>query len=148
MLRISVEQAVAIRTHAEQVYPQECCGVLLGKLDGGVRFVREVVPAHNVSAESQSTRYSIAPQELIEIQKQARDSQLDIIGFYHSHPDHPAQWSDTDRREAHWFACSYLIVSVEEGKAAELQSFVLAGTSEEHKRFDDEELQIEDSVSL
>jgi proteasome lid subunit RPN8/RPN11 len=148
MLRISRKNVEAIFAQAEHCYPQECCGVLLGTLSDGVRVVSEAIPAENVSKGLRSTRYSIAPQELIAIQKRARDSALDIIGFYHSHPDHPAQWSDTDRREAHWFACSYLIVSVEDGKAAELHSFVLAGTSEEDKRFDDEELQIEDSVSL
>lgn len=146
MLRISVEHAARIRMLAEQAYPHECCGVLLGKLEGGERFVREVVPARNASPEM-DTRYSIAPEDLIAVQRRAREAQLDIIGFYHSHPNHSADWSNTDLAEAHWFACSYLIVEVDKGKAGRMCSFVLAGTSEDDKRFDDENLQIEDSAS-
>ena len=145
MLRISVEQAAKIRMLAEQAYPHECCGVLLGKLNGGERFVRDVVPARNASPEM-DTRYSIAPEDLISVQKHAREAQLDIIGFYHSHPNHSADWSKTDLAEAHWFACSYLIVSVDKGKAGAMKSYVLAGTSEDDKRFDDEKLLIEDSA--
>lgn len=147
MLRLSRKHADAIHSHAESVYPHECCGALLGKLTDGARVVHAVIPATNVSGEFVSSRYSIAPRELIAIQKRAREESLDIIGFYHSHPDHPADWSETDLNEAHWFACSYLIVSVRKGKSAEMCSFVLAGTSEEDKRFDSEQLLIEDSVS-
>lgn len=147
MLRLSKREADAIRSHATSVYPDECCGVLLGRLDEGARLVRESIPATNVSGEFSSSRYSIAPEELIQIQKKSRESGLDIIGFYHSHPDHPADWSPTDLKEAHWFACSYLIVSVKQGKPAEMCSFVLAGTSDDDKRFDEEKLEMEDSVS-
>ena len=63
-------------------------------------------------------RYSIAPRELIAAQKIARQQELEILGFYHSHPDHPAEASDTDLREAHWTGCVYLICGVEKGKLA------------------------------
>ena len=73
--------------------------------------------------------------ELIRIQRQAREKGLDIVGFYHSHPDHPAQWSTTDFAEAHWLGCSYVITSVEKGKAKVTNSFLLTGTEEETSSF-------------
>ena len=60
------------------------------------------------------------------------------MGFYHSHPDHPAQWSKTDFEEVHWIGCSYVITSVEQGTAKVTNSFLLAGTTEEDKRFEDQ----------
>ncbi len=80
--------------------------------------------------------------ELIRIQRQARADGLDIVGFYHSHPDHPAQWSTTDFAEAHWLGCSYVITSVEQGKAKVTNSFLLLGTDEENKNFHDESIEI------
>ncbi len=77
------------------------------------------------------------------IQRQGRDRGLDIVGFYHSHPDHPARWSQTDLAEAHWIGCSYVIISVEQGKAAQTNSFLLTGSVEEDKRFVDEEIRVE-----
>jgi proteasome lid subunit RPN8/RPN11 len=67
---------------------------------------------------------------------------LDIVGFYHSHPDHPAQWSQTDFAEAHWLGCSYIITSVDKGKAATTNSFQLNGTEEDNKQFEDEAIEI------
>jgi proteasome lid subunit RPN8/RPN11 len=82
------------------------------------------------------------------VQRQARGLGLDIVGFYHSHPDHPAQWSKTDFVEAHWVGCSYIITAVEKGKAATTNSFLLTGTGEEDKQFIDEPIEIEmDEIS-
>ena len=77
------------------------------------------------------------------MQREARERDLDIVGFYHSHPDHPAQWSQTDLNEAHWIGCSYVITSVEQGKAALTNSFALTGSREEDKALVDEEIVIE-----
>ena len=129
-----------LREHGEGTYPNECCGVLLGKALDGVNEVELAVRAGNTRTDSAHNRYHIAPQELIAIQRQARERDLDIVGFYHSHPDHPARWSSTDLNEAHWFGCSYVITSVEKGKAQQTNSFFLAGTGEDDKRFDDEEI--------
>jgi proteasome lid subunit RPN8/RPN11 len=79
----------------------------------------------------------------VKIQRQARNLGLDIVGFYHSHPDHPAQWSKTDFAEAHWLGCSYIITSVEQGKAITTNSFLLLGTGEDDKKFEDEAIQID-----
>ena len=89
----------------------------------------------NTREDSPHNRYHIDPRELVRIQRHGREQGYDILGFYHSHPDHPAQWSKTDLAEAHWIGCSYVITSVERGKAALTNSFALAGTGEEDKRF-------------
>ena len=150
MLRIHYANYEALRTHGEETYPNECCGVLLGKNIPGegndanaVNHVQQIVRAGNTRTDSAHNRYNIAPQELVKIQRQARGLGLDIVGFYHSHPDHPAQWSKTDFAEAHWLGCSYIITSVEQGKAALTNSFLLRGTTEEDKTFEDEPIQID-----
>jgi proteasome lid subunit RPN8/RPN11 len=150
MLRIQYADYEALRAHGEETYPHECCGVLLGKnfasAGNGVEAtndVRQIVRAGNTRTDSAHNRYNIAPQELVKIQRQARALGLDIVGFYHSHPDHPAQWSKTDFAEAHWLGCSYIITSVEQGKAATTNSFLLAGTEEDKKRFEDEPIEID-----
>jgi proteasome lid subunit RPN8/RPN11 len=144
MIKFSKSDYEAIRHHGEETYPHECCGVLLGRMENGERIVKTVVRCGNTRTDSPSNRYHIAPQELIAAQKKARESGIDIVGFYHSHPDHPARWSATDLEEAHWFACSYVITSVHSGKASETNSFVLAGTEEQDKRFDGEQLAVND----
>jgi proteasome lid subunit RPN8/RPN11 len=149
MLRIEYADYEALRAHGEETYPNECCGVLLGKniaAEGdspNMNHVRQIVRAGNTRTDSAHNRYNIAPQELVRIQRQARGLGLDIVGFYHSHPDHPAQWSKTDFAEAHWLGCSYIITSIEQGKAATTNSFLLSGTGEDDKRFDDEAIQID-----
>ena len=144
MLQISYADYEALRAHGEETYPHECCGVLLGKSESGTgNHVSQLVRAGNTRTDSAHNRYNIAPQELVKIQRQARGLGLDIVGFYHSHPDHPAQWSPTDFAEAHWLGCSYIITSVEKGKAVLTNSFLLTGTSEEDKKFEDEAIEIE-----
>lgn len=127
-----------IRRHGERTYPHECCGVLLGTSSEAGNTVEDAVEAGNTRTDSAHNRYNIAPQELIRIQRQGRERGLDIVGFYHSHPDHPAQWSKTDFEEAHWIGCSYVITSVEQGTAQITNAFLLNGTSEEDKRFEDQ----------
>lgn len=143
MLQIQYVDYEALRRHGEETYPHECCGVLLGKSDPEGNIVREIVRAGNTRTDSAHNRYNIAPQELVKIQRQARGLGLDIVGFYHSHPDHPAQWSPTDFAEAHWLGCSYIITSVEKGKAVLTNSFLLTGTAEDNKKFEDESIEIE-----
>ena len=149
MLRIHFGDYEALRAHGEETYPNECCGVLLGKnVDGEGNHVTQIVRAGNTRTDSAHNRYHIAPQELVRIQRQARGLGLDIVGFYHSHPDHPAQWSQTDFAEAHWLGCSYLITSVGHGKALLTNSFLLSGAGEEDKSFEDEPIQIDIAAQL
>ena len=143
MLRLTQSCYDSLRRHGEQTYPHECCGVLLGGFDDdGTKTVARVVPAGNTREDSPHNRYNIDPKELIRIQREGRERGEDIVGFYHSHPDHPAQWSPTDLAEAHWFGCSYVITSVEKGKAAVTNSFELTGTDEPDKKFVDETVEI------
>ena len=133
-----------IRAHGEETYPHECCGVLLGKSGADGWRVESAVRAGNTRTDSAHNRYHIAPVELVRIQREANKQGLDIAGFYHSHPDHPAQWSPTDFAEAHWIGCSYVITAVAKGKAEVTNSFLLAGTTEEDKRFENETIAVED----
>ena len=142
MLFLTHSDYTALRAHGEETYPYECCGVLLGNATPEGNQVRQIVRAGNTRTDRAHDRYHIAPEELIKIQRQARGLGLDIVGFYHSHPDHPAQWSQTDFNEAHWVGCSYIITAIEHGKAAITNSFLLTGTGEEDKQFLDEPIEI------
>jgi proteasome lid subunit RPN8/RPN11 len=143
MLYLSYSDYAALRAHGEETYPHECCGVLLGNAAPDGNHVRQIVRAGNTRTDRAHDRFNIAPEELIRIQRQARKQGLDIVGFYHSHPDCPAQWSQTDFAEAHWVGCSYVITRVDQGNAAITNSFLLTGTSEEDKKFLDEPVEIE-----
>ena len=177
MLKIKQTDHASIRRHGEEAYPNECCGVLLGRVtDDGTRIVRRGVyggearpqgvaeerglperhlldeRAHrivtstarcgNTRTDSAHNRYNIDPRDLVRIQREGRERGEDIIGFYHSHPDHPARWSPTDLAEAHWFGCSYLITSVEKGRAVLTNSFELTGNGESDKQLSDETIEI------
>ena len=131
MLNIDRKLLGEISKHASEDYPHECCGVLLGSRDQNTRLVQQLVRCRNVHPET-TTRYAIAPDELISIQRDARDLQLEIVGFYHSHPDHPATCSTTDLEEAYWSGCSYLILSVERNVVSGTRSYVL-DISGEHR---------------
>jgi proteasome lid subunit RPN8/RPN11 len=143
MLKLNVQTYDAIRRHGEETYPHECCGVLLGCSADSVNVVAESIRAGNTRTDSAHNRYHIAPQELVKIQRLGRERGLDIVGFYHSHPDHPAQWSQTDFAEAHWLSCSYVITAVEKGVAQQTNSFLLTGNTEEDKAFADEPIAVE-----
>jgi len=132
----------AMRTHGEETYPHECCGVLLGHPTPDGWRVASAVRAGNTRSDSAHNRYHIAPLELVKIQREATKQGLDIAGFYHSHPDHPAQWSPTDFAEAHWIGCSYVITEVAHGTARATNSFLLAGMTEEDKHFENETIAI------
>ena len=147
MLKISQSAYLSLRQHGEETYPHECCGVLLGRFDGdgseGVsKTVSRVARCGNTREDSPRNRYNIDPRDLIRIQREGRERDEDIVGFYHSHPDHPAQWSPTDLAEAHWFGCSYVITSVEKGKATITNSFELTGSDEDDKKFVDEKAEV------
>ena len=143
MLKLGKSHYDALREHGEETYPHECCGVLLGSTeDGGARAVTSIARANNTRTDSAHNRYNIDPKDLIRIQREARERGEDIIGFYHSHPDHPAQWSQTDFAEAHWFGCSYVITSVEKGKAVLTNSFELTGADEADKELVHENIEV------
>lgn len=131
-----------MRRHGEETYPYECCGALIGRFVQEDREVQRAVPTANTRIDSAHNRYQIAPRDLIRIQSEAREENLEIVGFYHSHPDRPALWSRTDLNEAHWLGCSYVITAIANGKAEQTNSFLLAGATEEEKRFENEGIEI------
>ena len=125
-----------IQRHAQIAYPEECCGILMGRpLRGreGV-FVERVLSVPNGHTEDRSRRFSIAPETLLAAQKEARGIGLEIVGYYHSHPDQPARPSEHDREHA-WPGLSYLIVSVNGREVAETRSWRLA---DDRSQFEEE----------
>lgn len=134
ILQLLSEHLQIINTHAESTYPDECCGIILGYLSSTNKTVVKVIPTENAwieeaanfpgEVDTQERRYAIAPQVMLQVQKTARDNSLNIIGIYHSHPDHPAIPSECDRIYA-WPEYSYIIVSVQNGQANEMQSWSL-----------------------
>jgi proteasome lid subunit RPN8/RPN11 len=135
VIRIPETLVRAIRDHARREYPHECCGALLGRVepsaagDGEIRVVVALRAAENRrEAEAAPRRFLITSEDYRAIEREARERALDVLGFYHSHPDHPARPSEYDRDHAlPWY--SYVIVSVREGRAgetpADLTSWVL-----------------------
>jgi proteasome lid subunit RPN8/RPN11 len=126
MLTIGAEWDAAIRREGEKAYPNECCGVLLGQLlDDNSRRVENILPIDNKREEAeQYHRFEIQPEDYMRAEKEARSQGRDVLGFYHSHPDHPAKPSGFDQDHALPFY-SYIIVAVEKGKAAALTSWEL-----------------------
>ncbi len=140
LIKVTSKHLNQIRTQAEKLYPEECCGLLLGTIDKRIKIVLEVWPTENdwnpetfesfpAMAESDKpaskrNRFRIAPEVMLDAQKQARERQLDLIGIYHSHPDHSAVPSEFDRAIA-WQLYSYIIVAVEEGNPTDIRSWLL-----------------------
>lgn len=170
VLQIQPEHLQAIRAHAESTYPEECCGLLLGKFARERKKLCEVRPTENAwreqtarelgedttggdttgedttgnlpsSALTKERRYIIEPAEMLQVLKEARSRDLSVIGVYHSHPDHPAIPSECDRALA-WPEYSYLIVSVPQGKAAE----ILAWNLDEESQFQPEKIILADTL--
>ena len=137
-LQITPAVDQAIRRHGQETYPHECCGALLGR-DG---YVTDLVPLPNTTEEGPRRRFLVRPSDYQLAERRAGEMGAELLGFYHSHPDHPAQWSQTDLAEAHWFGCSYVITSVEKGKATVTNSFELVGTEEENKQLVSDEVEV------
>ena len=115
MIDISVSPWQTMVAHAESTYPNECCGVMLGKIDGDSKLVTIATPLENVSAGSQAARYELRPEDLLNADREARRLNLDLIGIYHSHPDCDAYFSETDlKNSCPWY--SFVVLSVQNGK--------------------------------
>jgi proteasome lid subunit RPN8/RPN11 len=124
-IEISVLDIEAIRSHGEETFPNECCGFILGKANGDLRNVAELMRAENDREdEAKYNRFLITPDAFMRGEKTAREKGLDIIGFYHSHPDAPARPSQYDLDHA-WPWYSYVIVSIKAGKSDVMTSWVL-----------------------
>jgi proteasome lid subunit RPN8/RPN11 len=123
---LSAQRENCIRSEGERSYPNECCGILLGRIgDEGSRVVEDLIPIENGwDTEEQYHRFQIEPEDMMRAERVARRRGLDVLGFYHSHPDHPAKPSDFDREQALPFY-SYIIVAVEKGRAGDFASWEL-----------------------
>ena len=122
-LRLPGVLADEIRRHGEAAYPAECCGALVGRADGAAKDVVRLWPAINRRTDDPH-RYLIAPDDLRRLELDVRAAGQEIVGYYHSHPDHPARPSAFDTEHA-WPWYSYLIVRIEGGRSADLASWVL-----------------------
>ena len=134
-LAIASEVDAAIRAHGAATFPHECCGALLGR--EGV--AEEAFGLPNTTEEGPRRRFLVRPDDYRIAEKRARERGCDLIGFYHSHPDHPAVPSQYDLDHA-WPSFSYVIVSVMAGKPGDLRSWRL---SDDRSQFDEESLQVE-----
>jgi proteasome lid subunit RPN8/RPN11 len=147
-IKLKQEHLDAIRQHGEETYPHECCGFLLGRNDEETNIVVEIYRADNewqepsaepASAgkrETKDNRYMITPQQWKRADDYARSKKVGIIGYYHSHPDHPAAPSGFDLDHSCWPGESYIIVSIESGNAGALNSF----RKPDYTKFEQEEV--------
>ena len=133
-LFISHSHLQTIGRHASVSYPDECCGVLIGRAQAGGTFVERILSVGNEREDSRHNRYLISPETILAAHKEARALGLDVVGYYHSHPDHPARPSDFDREHA-WPGVSYLIVSVEQRNVVDTRSWRL---NDDRESFDEE----------
>lgn len=137
MLEMSEELLQRIREHGARSYPNECCGALLGRADGERKRVVDLLPLDNRrEGEAARTRFLITAEDYRSAEQAARERRLEIVGFYHSHPDHPARPSEFDREHA-WPWYSYVVVRVAQGRPQEATSWVLA---EDRSQFLPEEM--------
>ena len=139
-IKVKTEHLAQIKHHGEETYPHECCGFLLGERVGKTNQLHEVYPGENERPDSRHNRYLITPEQSKRADAYARSRKLGVIGYYHSHPDHPAAPSRYDLDHSCWPGESYVIVSIEQGKAAALNSF----TKPDYTRFEREEILVED----
>ncbi len=150
-LILSAADRETIKRHLEAGYPDEACGVMIGReLPGtpgasgqgvGSSACTEVVRlvlADNAREDSRHNRYVIPPEAVLAAEKAARAEGLGVIGYFHSHPDHPARPSEFDREHA-WPGLSYLIVSIRGGKSEDVRSWRL---SDDRERFDEETIEL------
>jgi len=133
--RLTITRAVdtAIRAHGQETYPHECCGALVGKNDGVTAVVDAIVPLPNTTEEGPRRRFLVRPLDYRQAEKQASVLGGELLGFYHSHPDHPARPSQYDLDHA-WPTFAYIIVAVAEGTARDMTVWFL---KEDRSSFDE-----------
>lgn len=138
MIQLFLNHQQEIEAHGERDYPHECCGLLLGRFDGeGIKTVTETYPISNAREEAaKRNRFLIRPEELLRGERYAIGRDLDVVGFYHSHPDHPAVPSQYDLEHA-WPVYSYIVVAVHKGSREDLRSWEM---ELDRSRFNEEEI--------
>jgi len=123
MIEIEPEPWKTMVRHAETSYPNECCGAMLGRIEGEKKLVTEAVPLENAYAGEQGARYELRPEDLLNADRAARSRGLDLIGIFHSHPDADAYFSETDlKNSCPWY--SFVILSIQRGTFHHANSFL------------------------
>jgi proteasome lid subunit RPN8/RPN11 len=139
-LYLTKEASEGIARHGEEGYPDEICGLLIGRDEASGRVVRALVPVVNeFEVGEQYHRFLITPDAMFRADRLARKTGLDVLGIYHSHPNEEARPSLYDRDHAAWTTWSYVIVSVREGKSAGMRAWILR---EDRSGFDEEDIGI------
>jgi len=123
MIDINQESWDVMVAHAEKTFPNECCGAMLGSIDGDVKKVLKAVAIENSYTGDQGARYELRPEDLLEADRQARAAGMDLIGIFHSHPDCDAYFSKTDlENSCPWY--SFVVLSIKNGKFDHANSFL------------------------
>jgi len=138
MIRLKKDDLESIRQIAQETYPHECCGIMVGSVEGDIKSVSELIPAVNERTDSLANRYLITSDFVQKIEARIRNTGSSIVGFFHSHPDVPARPSVYDREHA-WPWYSYLIVSVMKGQAGEVLNWKL---KDDRSAFDTEAIDV------
>ena len=137
MIKLEEKHTEEMRQHGERDYPFECCGLMLGRFEAGKKVVAETYPISNArEEEAKRNRFLIRPEELMRGEKYARERGLDVVGFYHSHPDDRPVPSQYDLEHA-WPTYSYIVVSVEQNHAVDIRSWQMES---DRSRFNEEEI--------
>ena len=144
MIKISKEAIGKIELHGKKTYPEECCGVMLGRSDGDRQTVYDIVEFDNNQDENRRRRFFVTPKQYLQAERLASENSLELLGFYHSHPDHPAIPSEYDRDHAlPWF--TYVIVSIMDREAKGIAAWLL---SEDRSHFNEREMLVHDSGKM
>ena len=138
MIRLKSADIEEIKQIAQKTYPHECCGVMVGSIENGVKTVTELIPAENQRTDSPANRYLITPDLLNELEKKLKGTDRAIVGFFPSHPDVPPPPSAYDQDHA-WPWYSYVIVSVNRGQAGEIHNWKLR---DDRSAFDAEKMEL------
>ncbi len=138
MIHLKKDDLESIRQIAQETYPHECCGIMVGSVEGDIKSVSELIPAVNERTDSLANRYLITSDFVQKIEARIRNTDSSIVGFFHSHPDVPARPSVYDREHA-WPWYSYLIVSVMKGQAGEVLNWKL---KDDRSAFDTEAIDV------
>ena len=138
MIRLKSADIEEIKQIAQKTYPHECCGVMVGSVENGVKTVTQLIPAENQRTDSPANRYLITPDLLNELEKTLKGTDRAILGFFHSHPDVPARPSTYDQDHA-WPWYSYVIVSVNKGEAGDIHNWKL---KDDRSAFDAEKMEL------
>ncbi len=143
MIKIPASVVYQIGKHGEKTYPEECCGIILGRNDGIGQVVEEIVELENEQGENRRRRFFVTPKQYMLAERIAAEKKMELLGFYHSHPDHPAAPSEFDRDHAlPWF--TYVIVAIANGEAKDTTAWLL---SESREKFDKKELLVEEEMT-